>query len=142
MSHGWAEPNVILFDDLLNGSGFGGDGGTGGVLAAASGDVLPIPNTTEDAVGLGEMDGGEDKLRFLALLPNDPRNEGGGFMHEEFLTEPVAGVVEAPEAWVGGEAVGVDDVHDVHRGILVRCSCFEGRVKMSAGHFWIAARKF
>jgi len=52
-------------------------------------------------------------------------------MHEEFLTESVAGVVEAPEAGVGGEAVGVDDVHYVHRGILVRCRGFEGGVKMN-----------
>ena len=63
-------------------------------------------------------------------------------MHEEFLAEPIAGVVKAPEAGVGWEAISVNDVHDVHRGILVRCRGFEGGVKMSAGNFWIAARKF
>jgi len=131
MRHGRAEPDVIYFDDLLTGSGLRGNGGTGGVLAATGGDVLPIPNTTEDAVGLGEMDGGEDEVGFLALLSNDPCDEGGGSVHEEFLVEPIAGVVEAPEVGVGWEAIGVDDVHDVHRRILLGCRGFEGGVKMN-----------
>lgn len=131
MGHGRAEPDVIDFDELLTGSGLRGNGETGGVLAATGGDILPIPNTTQDAVGLGEMDGGEDEVGFIALLSDDPSDEGGGFVHEEFLVEPITGIVEAPEAGVGWEPIGVDNVHDVHRRILLGCRGFERGVKMN-----------